>query len=170
MCSELDEAIALAGEACRCQAVAVDRALGNAAEVLPRIVASNFTPDVVTDQTSAHDLRVGYIPSGRVGRGSGAMATRDAAGYETLCSIPWRCTSRRCSRATARCRRLRLRQQHSWPGRVTPRVDRCFQHNRLCPGVCQAAVCRGSGPFRWVALPAILGHRGDQSRDPRAVP
>src|SRR6187401_62881 len=38
--------------------------LGNAAEVLPALVARGFTPDVITDQTSAHDPLVGYVPDG----------------------------------------------------------------------------------------------------------
>lgn len=38
--------------------------LGNIAEVLPEMVRRNMIPDIVTDQTSAHDLREGYIPIG----------------------------------------------------------------------------------------------------------
>ncbi len=38
--------------------------VGNAAEILPRLVALDIMPDVVTDQTSAHDPMYGYIPAG----------------------------------------------------------------------------------------------------------
>ena len=38
--------------------------VGNIAEVLPELVRRGIVPDVVTDQTSAHDLRLGYIPAG----------------------------------------------------------------------------------------------------------
>src|SRR3989449_10070284 len=40
------------------------RSVGNCAEVLPALVRRGFTPDVVTDQTSAHDPLNGYIPAG----------------------------------------------------------------------------------------------------------
>ncbi|MCK9906927.1 urocanate hydratase, partial [Frankia sp. Cpl3] len=38
--------------------------IGNAAEILPEMLARNFIPDVVTDQTSAHDPLNGYLPAG----------------------------------------------------------------------------------------------------------
>jgi urocanate hydratase len=60
----VDEALALCDEAL---AAGIARSVGlvaNAADVLPALVERGLRPDVVTDQTSAHDLRFGYVPSG----------------------------------------------------------------------------------------------------------
>jgi urocanate hydratase len=60
----LDEALAaIRGAQERHEALSIGL-LGNAAEVFPAILARGIVPDVVTDQTSAHDLRYGYIPAG----------------------------------------------------------------------------------------------------------
>jgi urocanate hydratase len=56
--------------------------VGNIAEVLPEMVAKGIVPDVVTDQTSAHDLRLGYIPAGLSLDAAAALRQRDATGYE----------------------------------------------------------------------------------------
>lgn len=60
----LDEALALI-DAARAKGEAISVGLlGNAADIYPELVARNLTPDIVTDQTSAHDLIYGYIPAG----------------------------------------------------------------------------------------------------------
>lgn len=60
----LDEALAMVEEAKRsCTAISVGL-LGNAADVFAELVARGITPDVVTDQTSAHDPIHGYLPQG----------------------------------------------------------------------------------------------------------
>jgi urocanate hydratase len=60
----LDEALAWAREAMNSRRPASIGLLGNAAEVLPEIARRGVVPDVVTDQTSAHDLLYGYVPEG----------------------------------------------------------------------------------------------------------
>ena len=60
----LDEAIRLAEEAkAKGEALSIGL-LGNASDILPEMIARGFIPDVLTDQTSAHDPLNGYIPSG----------------------------------------------------------------------------------------------------------
>ena len=59
----LDEAIRLAEEAKKEGKALSIGLLGNAADILPEMIARNFIPDVLTDQTSAHDPLNGYIPS-----------------------------------------------------------------------------------------------------------
>src|SRR6476619_4228586 len=62
--ADLDDALAILRDACaRSQPVSVGL-LGNAAEVLPELVRRGVRPDMVTDQTSAHDLVYGYLPAG----------------------------------------------------------------------------------------------------------
>ena len=58
------EALALAQEAAQAKKPLAIALLGNVADVYPEILASGFVPDVITDQTSAHDLYNGYLPSG----------------------------------------------------------------------------------------------------------
>ena len=60
----LDEALAMAESALRDKRAASIGLLGNAATVLPELVARGITPDIVTDQSSAHDLVYGYVPAG----------------------------------------------------------------------------------------------------------
>src|SRR5688500_11178679 len=60
----LDEAIAWVEEARSAGSSQSIALLGNAAEVLPELLTKDFAPDVVTDQTSAHDLLEGYVPGG----------------------------------------------------------------------------------------------------------
>jgi urocanate hydratase len=61
MCENLDEALDVLGQAKGAMSIGL---LGNIAEILPELVRRDIVPDVVTDQTSAHDLREGYIPAG----------------------------------------------------------------------------------------------------------
>ena len=96
-----------AGAWCRRRSGASARPLsvglvGNVADVLPELVRRGVVPDVVTDQTSAHDLRVGYIPAGLYARAAAVFREKDPDGLRSArCSTPWWFTSRRCSR----CRR-----------------------------------------------------------------
>ena len=59
---------------------------GNIAEVLPELVRRGVVPDVLTDQTSAHDLRLGYIPAGLSLAEAATLRERDPAGYEAACA------------------------------------------------------------------------------------
>ena len=57
--------------------------VGNIADVLPELARRGVVPDVLTDQTSAHDLRVGYIPVGLGLDGAARMRETDPTGYES---------------------------------------------------------------------------------------
>ena len=112
-------------------------------------------PDLVTDQTSAHDLVNGYLPAGWTRRAVEGRAGRPGADA--------RCAGRgsaSCADARARDARLpgdghpdgRLRQQHP-PGREGRRA---WRTRSTFPASCRAYIrplfCEGKGPFRWVAL------------------
>ena len=56
--------------------------IGNAAEVLPELVTRGVTPDVVTDQTSAHDPLYGYIPAGLTMDEAAALRQADPDEYQ----------------------------------------------------------------------------------------
>lgn len=75
--ADLDDALRLIDEA-RAAGRALSVGLcGNAAEIYPEILGRGIVPDIVTDQTSAHDLVYGYLPSGRTLQEARAMRTSD---------------------------------------------------------------------------------------------
>ena len=109
--------------------------LGNAAEVLPELVARGFTPDVVTDQTSAHDPLVGYVPNGlsladaaRAARGR----SRPSTSADRIAAMGAHVAAMR-EMQRARRDRVRLRQQHSRPGREGRRHRRVRDSRASCP-------------------------------------
>src|SRR3954462_6658617 len=82
LATDLDAALRLVQEArSRRQALSVGL-VGNIAEVLPELVRRGVIPDVVTDQTSAHDLRLGYIPAGVTLEEASRLRESDPADYE----------------------------------------------------------------------------------------
>ena len=137
---------------------------GNVAEVLPELVARGITPDVLTDQTSAHDLLVGYIPSGMSLASAEAMRTADPAAY----------LARVTDSIVQHVRAMRTLQDR---GAVTfdygnnlrtvafdAGVDDAFRIPGFVPEYIRPLFCEGKGPFRWVALsgdPADIARTDD---------
>ncbi len=66
---------------------------GNAADILPLMVERGFIPDVVTDQTSAHDELGGYVPHGMPLAAALALRASDPRRYAMQPWTPWRCTA-----------------------------------------------------------------------------
>ncbi len=132
--------------------------LGNAAEVLPELVrrakAGGLRPDLVTDQTSAHDLVNGYLPLGWTVE-QWKAAQRDHALHARLTEE----AAKSCAvhvRAMLDFQRAghpgrRLRQQHP-PGRFDRGVADAFDFPGFVPAYIRPLFCEGKGPFRWVAL------------------
>ncbi len=106
---DLDDALAIIRDACAAGRPVSVGLLGNAAEILPELVRRGVRPDMVTDQTSAHDLVYGYLPAGwtverwRAAQADPAQhAALDARRRSNRSSL----MSRPCSRSSARaCRR-----------------------------------------------------------------
>ena len=163
MTEDLDEAVRWIEAATRDgRAVSVGLA-GNCAEVLPALLERGATPDVVTDQTSAHDP-LSYIPAGLTVAQAEELRERDPAEYRkrSLASIRVHCEaivemSRRGAVAVDYGNNLRgyakeagFKDAFSYPGFVPAYVRPLF--------------CQGKGPFRWAALsgdPADI-HRTDE--------
>jgi urocanate hydratase len=150
--ASLDEALAWLREA---QAVGGGLSValeGNVAELLPALVARGVTPDVLTDQTSAHDLLVGYVPAGLSLAGAAALRAADPAAY----------VARATDSVVAHVRAMRALQQR---GAVTfdygnnlrtvafdAGVRDAFEIPGFVPEYIRPLFCEGKGPFRWVAL------------------
>jgi urocanate hydratase len=152
--SDLDDALArVARHTTAKHAVSVGL-LGNAAEVLPELVRRGVRPDLVTDQTSAHDLVRGYLPPGwSVERWRSAQA--DPARHAELRDA----AARGCAEHVRAMLALHeagvptfdygnnLRQVAFDEG-----VKEAFDFPGFVPAYIRPLFCRGKGPFRWVAL------------------
>jgi len=137
--------------------------LGNAADVLPALVARGITPDVVTDQTSAHDLLVGYVPSGMSLDEAASLRERDPARYVEMVR----------ESVVAHVRAMRTMQDRGaiafdYGNNIRTvafdaGLDDAFRIPGFVPKYVRPLFCEGKGPFRWVALsgdPADI-HRTD---------
>ncbi len=150
--ADLDAAVRRAQQCARDGMARSIGVLGNAAEVLPALVARGFLPDVVTDQTSAHDPLVGYVPD----RLSLADATRlrasDPAGYQrrSIAAMGKHVTAMRTWQqrgAVVFDYGNNIRAQAVKAG-----VSDAFQIPGFVPEYIRPLFCEGKGPFRWVAL------------------
>jgi urocanate hydratase len=152
MSESLDEALDLV-ERARSHAEPLSVGLlANAVDVHEALLARGLVPDVVTDQTSAHDLVWGYVPAGLSLPEAEAQRTEDAQGYEELA----RASAVRHVRAMLEFQRRgatvfdygnNLRQQAALGG-----LDDAFDIPGFVPAFIRAMFTRGKGPFRWVAL------------------
>jgi urocanate hydratase len=152
MTSDLDEALGwIRG------AVAAKRGLsvglvGNAAEILPELVRRGVTPDVVTDQTSAHDMLNGYVPAGMTLAAAAVMRARDPREY-----VKWATAS-----VVDHVRAMRAMQDKGaiafdYGNNIrTVAFDAglsdAFDIPGFVPEYIRPLFCEGKGPFRWAAL------------------
>ncbi len=126
--------------------------VGNCAEVLPEIVERGWRPDVVTDQTSAHDPLNGYIPVGMTLEQASALRTSDPDDY----------LARSCRSIETHVRAMLAMQTEGavafdYGNNIrTVAYDHGLQQAFDIPGFVSEYVrplfCEGRGPFRWVAL------------------
>ena len=160
----LDEALTWIDEA-RSAGEALSVALvGNAADVLPSIASSGITPDVLTDQTSAHDMLNGYIPAGMPLNEALALRTADPVRYVELS------TSSAVVHVEAMLE-LQKRGAVSFDYGNNIRtvafdagLRNAFDIPGFVPEYVRPLFCEGKGPFRWVALsgdPKDIGRTDD---------
>jgi urocanate hydratase len=149
---DLDEALA------RVRAYAASRTarsvglLANAADVLPELVRRGFTPDVVTDQTSAHDPLVGYVPNGVSLAEAAVLRAESPVEYER----------RSVAAMGAHVAAMRALQDRGAvvfdygnnirAQAVKAGVADAFRIPGFVPEYVRPLFCEGKGPFRWAAL------------------
>jgi urocanate hydratase len=85
----LDEALLLVKDAREYQQPLSVGLVGNCAEVLPELIKRGVVPDILTDQTSAHDALNGYVPHGMTLEGALALRGKDPEEYVERSMIPW---------------------------------------------------------------------------------
>ena len=148
----LDEAIAWAQAAKRNREAVSIGLLGNAAEVLPKMVATGFIPDLVTDQTSSHDPMWGYLPPAEADEDLNALRSLQPKEY----AVRVQAAMAQHVRSILEMQRRgavafdygnNLRTQAKIAG-----VDDAFSYPGFVPAFIRDSFCEGRGPFRWVAL------------------
>jgi urocanate hydratase len=151
--NDLDAALLLVQDARdRRQALSVGL-VGNIAEVLPELVRRGVVPDVLTDQTSAHDLRLGYIPAGMSLERAAAERERDPAAYERQVLDSMTKHVRAMLELKAKGA-VTFDYGNNLRGQVADRrgMREAFDIPGFVPEYIRPLFCRGAGPFRWVAL------------------
>jgi urocanate hydratase len=148
----LDQAIERAEAAKRERRAVSIGVLGNAAEVMPELVRRGFTPDLVTDQTSAHDPLYGYIPPSKADEDLLAVRTSDPAGYlqrvrEAMAGHVAAIVELQRRGAIAFDYGNNLRAQARLGG-----YENESPYPGFVPAFIRESFCEGRGPFRWVAL------------------
>ena len=127
--------------------------VGNIAEVLPELVRRGVVPDVLTDQTSAHDLRLGYIPAGLTLEAAAELRERDPAAYEgrVLDSMV---SHVEAMRELMRRGAVTFDYGNNLRGQVADHrgMTSAFDIPGFVPAFIRPLFCRGAGPFRWAAL------------------
>jgi urocanate hydratase len=126
--------------------------LGNAAEVLPALLEAGFAPDVVTDQTSAHDAREGYIPAGCSMEEAAALRRSDPDRYE---EEALRSIRRHCEAMLGFQDRGSVVFEYGNAIReqaVRAGLDRAFDLQGFVRLYIRPNFCVGRGPCRWIAL------------------
>ncbi|MBY5922791.1 urocanate hydratase [Ferrimonas balearica] len=148
----LDEALTIINEAtAKGEAISVGL-LGNAADVFAELVERGITPDVVTDQTSAHDPLNGYLPQGwtldqaKAMRESDPKAVVAAAKASMAVQVQAMLTLQERGAATLDYGN-NIRQMAFEEG-----VKNAFDFPGFVPAYIRPLFCEGVGPFRWVAL------------------
>ena len=150
--TDIDQAIARVRELAEKKEAKSVALLGNMATVIHQLLAKNFIPDVLTDQTSAHDPLVGYIPenytveTAAVFRKENQKAYLDAA-YKAMAKHVEGMLEMKKRGAITFDYGNNLRARAAEYG-----VKNAFDYPGFVPAYIRPLFCKGSGPFRWVAL------------------
>ena len=149
---DLDEALALVMDAKQHERPLSVGLLGNCADVLPEIVKRGVVPDLVTDQTSAHDTLGGYIPRGLTVEDAEVLREQDPQQYvsramESIALHVRAMLDLLRSGAVVFDYGNSIRAQAQDAG-----VEDAFDFPGFVPAYIRPLFCLGKGPFRWVAL------------------
>jgi urocanate hydratase len=152
MSADLDEALELILDAKKKGEALSVGLVGNCAEVLPELVRRNIVPDLLTDQTSAHDELHGYYPAGLSLEGADALREKDPEDYvkrslESMAVHMQAMLDLQEMGAIAFDYGNNIRGQALEMG-----VENAFRIPGFVPEYIRPLFCEGKGPFRWAAL------------------
>ncbi len=150
MSEDLDEALKLLNEAEGALSVGL---LGNIAEVLPELARREIVPDVITDQTSAHDLREGYIPAGFSLEQASELRKSDPEKYDNKV-LDSMVLHVQAILDLKKMGSICFDYGNNLRGQVADFRDmpQAFDFPGFVPAYIRPLFCRGAGPFRWAAL------------------
>lgn len=125
----------------------------NATELLQALIDRNITPDVLTDQTSAHDPLAGYVPDGTTLEQALALRESDPAAYQLE-------SFRTMGRHVRQMLKLQQRGAETFDygnnlrafAQEEAGVENAFDFPGFVPAYIRPLFCEGMGPFRWAAL------------------
>ena len=148
----IDDAIIMANNAKKNKKSLSIGLLGNAADILSKMLDRNFIPDVVTDQTSAHDILDGYVPNKMLYEQALDLRKSDPSKYESESS---RTIVEHCQSMIEMQKKgsivfdygNNLRGEAKEGG-----LKNAFDFPGFVPAYIRDLFCEGKGPFRWVAL------------------
>ena len=152
MTHDLEEALRWVNEATTASEALSIGLVGNCADVLPELVRRGVTPDIVTDQTSAHDPVHGYVPAGMDVEQAAVLRESDAEEYlrQSMKSMRTHCEAivdMRNAGAVAVDYGNNLRGYAEDAG-----FTEAFSYPGFVPAYIRDLFCEGKGPFRWAAL------------------
>jgi urocanate hydratase len=150
--ASLEEALQLASNAKLHREPLSIGLLGNAAELVPKMVQLGFTPDLVTDQTSSHDPMWGYLPVAREDEDLNVLRSQHSQLYSnrvqaSIAQHVEAILTMQQRGAVAFDYGNNLRTQAKLAG-----VTNAFDYPGFVPAFIRDSFCEGRGPFRWVAL------------------
>jgi len=150
--STVDEALETLAEAGRKGSALSVGLEGNAADVLPELLRRNVIPDIVTDQTSAHDPLNGYVPNGMSLEAALALRQQDRDQYVALSMAAM---GKHVQAMLDLKRRGSVVFDYGNNLRTNAKlagVEDAFDIPGFVPEYIRPLFCEGKGPFRWVAL------------------
>ncbi len=148
----LDEALKLADEAKQAKKPLSIGLLGNAAEIVPEMVHRGFIPELVTDQTSAHDPMYGYIPPLKADEDPDSTRKTDPEGYKARVLAAM---AEHCKAIVAMQKQGAIAFDYGNNLRAFAKIGgfkNAFAYPGFVPAFIRDQFCEGRGPFRWAAL------------------
>ncbi len=152
MSRSLDEAIQMARKAKEGKKPLSIGLLGNAAEIFPEFLKRGIIPDIVTDQTSAHDELNGYVPAGMPYEEALSLRKSNPEKYISLAYESMKTHCRAMTELQQKGAEVfdygnNLRGQAEKAG-----LENAFDYPGFVPAYIRPLFCEGKGPFRWAAL------------------
>ena len=153
MTTDIDQAIDMAVEAAKNNEVVSIGVVCNVVDLLQRMIDRNITPDTLTDQTSAHDELIGYFPEGLSVEEANALRVSDP---ETYRNKSWDTMAKHVEQMLELQKRgaITFDYGNNLRGQAKDKrhVKNAFNFPGFVPAYIRPLFCKGSGPFRFVAL------------------
>src|SRR5512147_1246379 len=152
MVTSLDEALRILKNAVRKKENVSVGLVGNCADIIPELAMRGVVPDILTDQTSAHDPLNGYIPQGLTVEQAAELRARDSKGYQerSLDSIARHVEG---MLALQKMGAVTFDYGNNIRTMAFERgVKNAYDFPGFVPAYIRPLFCEGRGPFRWVAL------------------